>query len=260
MLYFIFIAGYVLLADAVAKYGELRKIGYSSAFLISVFMSPVIGYLLARSSDKLNKDSICATVRPEAANGSYSLEITRVTGIMLCINMLMFTFEIFAYRNGLISEVNALSLKTGGEFMPYQFISHLFVHGSVIHIYSNLCFLILCGASVERLIGEGRFLAVYLVGGIVGAALQTSLRMESGDSMVGASGCIYAIATLFAITDNSHFRNIKWLKMRYFVLPGIVYELTKILSPKDGVAHLAHIGGISVAVLFYLIFIWKRSR
>ena len=259
MLYLIFIAGYVLLADAVAKYGEPRKIGYSSAFLISVFMSPVIGYLLARSSDKLNKDYICAPVMPEA-NGSYSLEITRVTGIMLCINMLMFAFEIFACRNGLISEVNALSLKTGGEFMPYQFISHLFVHGSVIHIYSNLCFLILCGASVERLIGEGRFLAVYLVGGIIGAVLQTSLRMESGDSMVGASGCIYAIATLFAITENSHIRSIKWLKMRYFVLPGIIYELTKILSPKDGVAHLAHIGGISVAVLFYLTFIWKRSR
>ena len=259
MIYFILIAGYVLLADAVAKYGEQRNIGYSAAFLISVFMSPAIGFLFACRSSKLEKDS-GRDVMLESAGDSYSLEMTRVAGIMLCINMLMFAFEIWAYRNGLISEVNAMSLSSGVGFMPHQLISHLFIHGSVSHIYSNLCFLLLCGASVERLIGSGRFLAVYLIGGIVGAALQMSLRMAPGDSMLGASGCIYAIATLFAITDNSHFRNIKWLKMRYFVLPGIVYELTKILSPKDGVAHLAHIGGISVAVLFYFIFIWKRSR
>lgn len=258
MIYFILIAGYVLLTDAVAKYGERRNIGYWSAFLTSLFLSPAIGYLFARSSDKSEKDS--GDIAVVSAGDSYSLEMTRVAGIMLCINMLMFAFEIWAHGNGHISEVNALSLSSGGGFMPHQFISHLFVHGSVSHIYSNLCFLLLCGASVERLIGSGRFLAVYLIGGIVGAALQMSLRMMPGDSMLGASGSIYAIATLFAITDNSHFRDIKWLKMRYFVLPGIIYELANILSPKDGVAHLAHIGGISVAVLFYFIFIWKRSR
>ncbi len=55
-------------------------------------------------------------------------------------------------------------------FRPWQLLSHIFMHGSLMHLFSNMFALWMFGSILENLWGPKRFLVFYLVCG-VGAAL-----------------------------------------------------------------------------------------
>jgi membrane associated rhomboid family serine protease len=55
-------------------------------------------------------------------------------------------------------------------FKPWQFVTHLFMHGSVDHIFLNMFALWMFGSVLENLWGPKRFLTFYIVCGL-GAAL-----------------------------------------------------------------------------------------
>ncbi len=68
--------------------------------------------------------------------------------------------------------INLLGLRYvySPQFMPYQIITHLFVHASFGHLFSNMFTLISFGPILEMHLSSKRFLIFYLVTGI-GAAL-----------------------------------------------------------------------------------------
>lgn len=260
MVFFLIIVSYTLLADIVAKRAENRRIGYAFSFFLSIVLTPFFGFLITEKS-KLNvSDNSNVMFESDTDNGVYWLSMTRIVRIILCINILMFFFEIFVALNGDISIVNKICLNYGEAFAPYQFLTHLFVHAGRSHIYSNLSFLFLCGPYIERRIGEMKFLAMYLIAGIFGSILQITIATHSESALLGASGCVFAVITLFVLINNSHLPEIKWFKIKYFALPVILYELFTFLRVNDGIGHFSHIGGILTGVLFYFIFIWKRNR
>ncbi len=55
-------------------------------------------------------------------------------------------------------------------FKPWQLVTHLFMHGSLIHIFSNMFALWMFGSILENLWGPKRFLVFYVLCGI-GAAI-----------------------------------------------------------------------------------------
>ena len=55
-------------------------------------------------------------------------------------------------------------------FKPWQLVTHLFMHGSLMHIFSNMFALWMFGSVLENMWGPQRFLIFYLVCGL-GAAL-----------------------------------------------------------------------------------------
>lgn len=55
-------------------------------------------------------------------------------------------------------------------FKPYQFLTHIFIHGSWMHLFSNMFALFIFGPLLERFWGSQRFLFFYLVTGL-GAGL-----------------------------------------------------------------------------------------
>ncbi len=59
-------------------------------------------------------------------------------------------------------------------FKPYQFITHLFMHGGMAHIFSNMFALWMFGSVIENRWGTQRFLIYYFVTGF-GAAILHSL-------------------------------------------------------------------------------------
>ncbi len=60
------------------------------------------------------------------------------------------------------------------RFEPYQLITHLFMHGNIGHIFSNMFSLWMFGAALENYWGPKRFLVFYFATGL-GAALIHSL-------------------------------------------------------------------------------------
>jgi len=77
---------------------------------------------------------------------------------------------------------------------PWTLVTSMFIHSGFAHIFSNMIALFFFGTFLNRLIGSGRFLLVYFVGGIVGNILYLLLNLHGLSLVVGASGAIYAIA------------------------------------------------------------------
>ncbi len=79
----------------------------------------------------------------------------------------------------------------GGEIATFtQFVTHLFVHGDLTHLFINSAWLLAFGSPVVRRIGAARFLIFFALCGIAGALLYVALSSSPLSMMVGASGAI----------------------------------------------------------------------
>jgi membrane associated rhomboid family serine protease len=109
---------------------------------------------------------------------------------LLIINSLVFlaqiTFDRLTPGGGLepgtgpISNLFALHHILSPLFKPWQLVTHLFMHGSLTHIFSNMFALWMFGSILENLWGPKRFLLFYILCGIGAAVLHLgSLWYES---------------------------------------------------------------------------------
>ncbi|MEA1897056.1 MAG: rhomboid family intramembrane serine protease [Bacteroidota bacterium] len=95
---------------------------------------------------------------------------------LIILNILFFlaTYVMQASFGLDITKYLALYLPSSEHFRPYQFISHMFMHGSLSHIFFNMFALWMFGRVLESVWGGKRFFIFYFVTGI-GAALIYSL-------------------------------------------------------------------------------------
>jgi membrane associated rhomboid family serine protease len=78
-------------------------------------------------------------------------------------------------------------------------ITSQFLHGGIIHIGGNMLFLWIFGNNIEDRFGRLRFLAFYLVGGVVAALTQVAIDPTSTIPTIGASGAIAAVLGAYLI-------------------------------------------------------------
>lgn len=91
---------------------------------------------------------------------------------LLIINGLMFLANITA-SNVLGIRLNfnlGLYYPESMYFEPYQLVTHLFMHGNFIHLFSNMFALWMFGSLIENRLGSQRFFGYYFICGI-GASL-----------------------------------------------------------------------------------------
>ncbi|NTV83593.1 MAG: rhomboid family intramembrane serine protease [Bacteroidales bacterium] len=91
---------------------------------------------------------------------------------LLIINGLMFLAQLVAEKSFGIRLEDSLGLRYPGSmaFMPWQFITYMFLHGSFMHLFFNMFALWMFGYALENIWGPRRFLVYYFITGI-GAAL-----------------------------------------------------------------------------------------
>ncbi len=91
---------------------------------------------------------------------------------LLIINGLFFLATIVLNASFGLDLVKILGLyfPMAEQFEPYQFVTHLFMHGGVAHIFFNMFALFMFGSLLENVIGPKRFFIYYFVTGF-GAAL-----------------------------------------------------------------------------------------
>ncbi len=129
---------------------------------------------------------------------------------------------------------------------PWTIITNMFIHAGFGHIFGNMITLYFFGSFLHRLIGSGRFLLVYFVGGIIGNALYLLL----GDALsvaVGASGAVYAIAgVLVVLVPRLTVRLYFFIPMPLWVVVLVFFVLWSFIP---GVAWEAHMGGLAVGLV-----------
>jgi membrane associated rhomboid family serine protease len=99
---------------------------------------------------------------------------------LLIINILVFLIQLTAQKiTGTDNLTNLLALHywRSDLFKPYQFITHMFLHGGWDHILFNMFALWMFGSVLENVWGPRRFILFYLICGL-GAALTYMLVLD----------------------------------------------------------------------------------
>lgn len=170
-------------------------------------------------------------------------------------------------------------------FKPYQFITHMFMHGGIWHLFFNMYTLWIFGSILENVWGSKKFLLFYFVTGL-GAALLHNLVLEielstlqnafqSGNMAaqtsimnilrtptVGASGAIYGVLLGYGMLFPNNIISLIFppiaLKAKWFVIIfGAIELLMGVTGTGSDVAHFAHLGGMVFG--FILIMYWKKK-
>lgn len=219
---------------------------------------------------------------------------------LLIINVLVFATSYVLKQANIIDLDYYLALFQWNSplFKVWQIITHMFMHGNIMHLFFNMFALWMFGNVIENTLGSKRFLIFYLICGI-GAALCYStvfywensvniqwfthlssleqhqqiseiIRTQYGDArlipmvnpMLGASGAIMGILFAFGylFPNATVYYIVIPMKAKYFVAIYAAAELFYGVrnSPTDNVAHFAHLGGMLFA--FLLLFIWKKTK
>ncbi len=168
----------------------------------------------------------------------------------------------------------AMFFPTSDYFRPYQLVTHMFMHGSVGHLFFNMFALFMFGPPLELSWGPRRFLFFYLFTGFGALALHLLVQyieLTSGSVSVytanipvlGASGAVFGILAGYGMMfPNSVIQLLIPpipIKAKYFVLIYAGLELFFGLSAfagNSGVAHFAHVGGALFG--FLLIVYWRK--
>ena len=140
----------------------------------------------------------------------------------------------------------------------------MFMHGGIAHIAGNMLYLWIFGDNVEDAMGPGKYLAFYLVGGLVASLTHILTNSSSQIPTVGASGAIAAVLGAYLVLyPQSRVQTIIPLGyfMRITLLPASVvlgmWFVLQLFSgflslggpDVGGVAFWAHIGGFVAGVL-----------
>jgi membrane associated rhomboid family serine protease len=147
-------------------------------------------------------------------------------------------------------------------------VTHMFLHGSWMHLLGNMWFLWLFGNNIEDSMTRPRFLAFYLLCGLSAAGLQIAVDPSSEIPMVGASGAISGVmgAYLVLFPRVRVFTMIPlgfymtsvalpaWGMLLYWMFLQFVGGLGSIGAQGGGVAFWAHIGGFVAGVVLVKLF------
>ena len=152
-----------------------------------------------------------------------------------------------------------------GEFHSYQFVTYMFLHASVEHIFFNMFALWMFGRTLEYEMGSKRFLIYYMVCGVGEALIQLATAYLTGEmpiQLVGASGAVMGLLLAFGVMHPNAVIMLLIppvpMKAKWFVVIYGVIELFLGWTGFGGnVAHFAHVGGMLWGLL--LLQWWKRN-
>jgi membrane associated rhomboid family serine protease len=215
-----------------------------------------------------------------------------VTRNLLIINVLVYLLaSVVQFGGKSLTDWGALHFCMASDFHLYQFITYQFLHGGFTHLFFNMFALWMFGCVIENVWGPKKFIFYYIFCGVGaglcqelvqyisfaadgltsmdpnqmlnvnGQHLMTVDQVMNLSSTIGASGAVYGILLAFGMTFPNErifiFPLPIPIKAKWFVAIYAIIEFVSAMSSVgDGVAHMAHIGGMLFG--FLLILYWRK--
>jgi len=149
---------------------------------------------------------------------------------------------------------------------PWTFVTYMFLHANLLHLAFNLLALFMFGPPVEERMGGRPFLTYYLLCGLGGAALSLALvQVRHVDLVLGASAAVYGVMLAFAWAWPNQpiyvFPFPAPIAAKWLVTFAVAISLVLGLWPgSDGVAHLAHLGGLATGFVYLKAADWRLAQ
>jgi membrane associated rhomboid family serine protease len=193
-----------------------------------------------------------------------------VTLTLILINVIAFIlFAILISSN--IAVLDYIALKPAnilqGKYL-WTFITSMFMHGGLFHIFANMFSLLFIGSLVEKILGAKRYLYFYLISGLLaGLFFVFSSLIFTADFntfAVGASGALFGLVGLLMLLTPNLPVFIMFIpipiKMKY-AAPGILIVLWLISIAGDvPIGNTAHLGGLVTGLIYGLYLKNKFKR
>ncbi len=139
---------------------------------------------------------------------------------------------------------------------PWRFLTSIFLHANLTHLFFNAYALYLFGKPVVREIGEKEFLKIFILTGLSGSIgyYITFLLGLTTNPALGASGAIFGImgvaSMLFPNSKIIMFPVFFPVSLRTASVIWIVIEFLGVFNPSSGIASAAHLGGLFLGLYY----------
>ncbi|MFV7785297.1 rhomboid family intramembrane serine protease [Shewanella marisflavi] len=180
-----------------------------------------------------------------------------ITYLLLALNIVI--FAAYGFNQASTEQVFAQFAMRSNEVLaghhPWTLLSHMFLHGDIMHLAGNMYFLYVVGDNLEDVLGRAKFLGLYLLCGLAAAAAQIIADPASSVYMVGASGAIAGLFGMYlmwfrhaSLTFMILIFQKKLSPMVFFAI-WLGFNIFGLLMAGQGVAYWAHIGGFVMGLI-----------
>jgi membrane associated rhomboid family serine protease len=152
-------------------------------------------------------------------------------------------------------------------------LTSIFMHGGLLHLGGNMLFLWVFGNNIEDAMGRVKFVAFYLLGGLVATLSHTIIDTDSTIPSIGASGAVAAVLGGYALLY-PRARVVTLVILIIFItvieLPALLilglwflfqlYDASQPIGGEGGgIAYFAHIGGFVFGLAVIKLFARREN-
>jgi membrane associated rhomboid family serine protease len=193
-----------------------------------------------------------------------------ITYILVAVNVLVFLAELTLGEAFVVQ----------WAFVPSRFLADpladfptlftaMFMHGSWLHLGSNMLYLWIFGDNVEDRFGHAKYFVFYLICGLAATATQLAFTIDSSIPNLGASGAIAGVLgayiLLFPNRRVTVFQGFRVIPVPALLVIGFWFILQLFsgigsigAADTGGVAFMAHVGGFVAG--FLLTFLLRGTQ
>jgi rhomboid protease GluP len=131
----------------------------------------------------------------------------------------------------------------------WRFITPVFLHGSIPHIFFNMYALLSIGSFLERQFGHGRFAALYFLGGFAGNVFSFLLTGENGYS-VGASTAVFGLIAAQVVFFYQNRKLFGGQARQAIGNSVVIIAINLFIGLTPGIDNWGHVGGLLGGAIF----------
>ncbi len=161
-------------------------------------------------------------------------------------SFLISPYSLFITSSSVLIQFGLSDAVLTGEF--YRLITSIFIHANIVHLASNLLFLVIFGLRLEELRGNSEIFLIFILSGLIGnIGSLLWFFLEIDILSFGSSGSIFGFfgALIYLLRGKSKGEQRKMFFLCIFFLSFTLGQNTNIISHILGV-----IGGYSLMWIF----------
>ena len=160
--------------------------------------------------------------------------ITDAVKHLLIINVLMFIGKLYIGHGVLFDDWFALYFPKNELFQPWQMLTHMFMHGNVMHILFNMFALWMFGTAVEQIFGTKKFVIFYILSGLGAALIQVAfLYFQFNSGLTELLGSGFQSSEIINILNEGKYDR-RWEDILGPSLPGFIESFSTAMVGASG--------------------------
>ena len=141
---------------------------------------------------------------------------------------------------------------------PWTLVTYMFCQFDPSHLILNMLMLCLSGYYFTMAFGSFRFLLLYILGGVAGASAFIGYStyfsgISSAEYLTGSSAAVFSIMTAVTIllpNKKVYISIFGDIKLKWIIIGVIAVDLYLSATGENIDGHIAHLGGVSMGILY----------